>query len=102
MDWPDGAAPWPTFVVKLSRTRARSAIAWPFCSVQEEITGLVEAQKEVSKDVVRQQTELAHKSSGLRNELEKNFEMIQKLRTKQKEAMSRQTEPTVARKTLRL
>ena len=71
--------------------------------VHEEIIGLVEAQKEVTKDIVRQQTELvAEKSSEIRNELEKNCELIQKLRTLKKESMSRQTEPTVARKTLRL
>ena len=68
----------------------------------EEITGVVEAQKEVTKDIVRQQTELAEKSSEIRNDLEKNCELIQKLRTLKKESMSRQTEPTVARKTLRL
>ena len=70
--------------------------------VHEEITGLVEAQNKVFKDIGSQQTELAHKSSVIGNELEKNHELIQKLRTIKKKSMSQQTEPTVIRKTLRL
>ena len=35
VNWPPLAAPWPTSVLKLSRCRGRSAIAFPFATGQD-------------------------------------------------------------------
>ena len=38
VNWPPGAASWPTFVVKLSRSRVASPIAWPFSTAPDSPT----------------------------------------------------------------
>ena len=56
INWPPGAAPWPTFFVKLSCGPVQSPIAWPFSTGIDLIFNKKRPQSDSDPDPKRLQT----------------------------------------------